>query len=187
MTRIHAIYTLIAVAAVAVCGGCDRNIVWTRTVGIPSAGWTAQHPVLFELDPKAYEPEENKYVLMTARAVGDTVPRLRGDFHAYLSLRYRDDCNIRALGVEVEKLGLDEALRNDTVIFTLFHDGGGAAGHGRFGLNETTVPLPYTFRVAEGTVITVTPLQYPEPLTGVMSLTLTLSKQPMTEKSRYKF
>lgn len=154
---------------------CDKNVAWTDTVSIPERGWTSDHPVVFNLDPKAYEPEENKYVLMTARAVGDTVPRLRGNYHAILSLRYKDDCNARSVRLALEKVSLDTDIRRDTITFTLFHDGGGSAGHGRFGLNETTLNLPYPFTADNGTTLTVTPLTYSAPIIGMLSITLTLS------------
>lgn len=158
-----------------ISGGCDRNVAWTDTVSTPERGWTSDHPVVFELDPKAYEPEENKYVLMTARAVGDTVPRLRGDFHAMLSLRYKDDCNARSLRLALEQVALDvDEIRRDTLNFRLFGDDGASTGRGRFGLNETALELPYPFHASDGTVVTITPLPYSEEIDGVLSLTLTL-------------
>lgn len=158
----------------AICVGCDKNVAWTDTVSIPEKGWTSDHQIIFELDPKAYEPEENKYELMTARAVGDTVPRLRGDFHAYLSLRYKEDCIARSVRLAFEQASLDDEIRTDTLEFRLFDDAGRSLGRGRFGINETSVILPYPLKAGLGTVITVTPVNYPEPITNLLSLTLTL-------------
>lgn len=143
-------------------------------MSIPEKGWTSDHPIIFNLDPKAYEPEGNKYELMTARAIGDTLPRLHGSFKASLSLRYKDDSNARSVSVIMEQASLDRGIQLDTLAFTLFDNHGNSAGQGRFGLNETTITLPNDLIVSEGTIITLYPLPYPQPPSSLLSLTLTL-------------
>lgn len=166
--------TVCILITVLFTGGCDKDVAWTDTVSIPEQGWTPESPLTFELDLKAYEPEENRFVRMTAQAVGDTVPRLRGDFSASVSLRYRDDCNARSLRVVMESASLDREITTDTLTFRLFSPEGESVGQGRFGLNETTLRLPAPLTVSEGTVITFTPLDYSTPVTDLLSLTLTL-------------
>lgn len=165
----------ILTSAVALCmTDCDKNIAWTETVSLPVKGWTQSQPIVFNLDPEAYKPEVNKYEYMTSKAIGDTIPRLKGIFQAHLSLRYKDDCNASDMKIVVERAALDTEITRDTIAIRFFDNDGAAEGHGRFGLNETSIPLNSPLIVSDGTTITVLPIDYKTPVTGLLSLTLTL-------------
>lgn len=173
-------YVLIPAFVMLACfSSCKHDVAWTHTESIPEDGWTSEHPVVFQLDPKAYEPEENRFVKMTSQAVGDTLPRLKGEFRAMLSLRYKDDCNASSLRIVIENASLPTGIHTDTISVTLFDKEGNPTGRGRFGLNEVVHPLPIPFTVTEGTTLTLSPLDYHTPVTGLLSTTLTLRELGM--------
>ena len=155
---------------------CDKNVAWTDTKTVDRDGWSADSPVSFSMDPLAYEPDKDRdrFAEMPARAVGDTVTRLRGCFDATLSLRYADDCNTSEISLIIEQASLDTEISADTISVTLFSRDGTPAHRGRFGINETSVTLPRPITVSQGTQLNVSPLPYDTLPSGILSATLIL-------------
>lgn len=156
-------------------GGCRNDIKWSRTQSISPDGWLPEEVIEFNLDPAAYQPPpENRFAEMTARAVGDTLQRWLGMYHAYVAVRYLNECNVADLALVAEKAGLDEPITTDTLRFRLFNQAGRPLGRGRLGINEARCEI-YPFKVANGTTLSLRPAQYTDTVTGITDITLILS------------
>ncbi|MDE5842945.1 MAG: gliding motility lipoprotein GldH [Muribaculaceae bacterium] len=167
----------VALGMIIMLGACRRDILWSESKSIPAAGWTFAQPLDFVLDPAAYEPPlPNKFAEYTARAIGDTTERIIGSYHAALSLRYRHNCNAEAVALIAEKYGLNEPTVCDTLCFRLFNTDGAPTGKGRLGIFETTIQLPGIFRVKEGTILSIRPIEYADTISGITDITLFLSR-----------
>lgn len=177
-SKIHALSRQAAFLLPAlIFASCRDDVAWTETHAIDEDGWLPDCPAVFELDPVAYEPEVNRFTEMTNKALGDTIARLRGRYHADLSLRFRDDCNSREVTIVVEHASLDAEISCDTITYRLIGTDGNPLGSGRFGLHEVTQTLPAPLIVGEGTRLSVAPIGYSSPPEGILSATL-LVKNP---------
>lgn len=156
---------------------CDDNIAWTGSLPVDPKGWKSLESLDFQLDPEAYKPEEsNRFARMTAIATGDTVRRLRGSFHPTISLRYREDCNTRELRLVAEHLSLESPTHTDTLYVRLFDDAGRPTGSGKFGIHEAQIPLPDNITITPGYILSIHPVEYATPPSGITDLTLILRR-----------
>lgn len=164
-----------ALGIILLLGACRKDILWSESKRLPADGWTTEHSIDFNLDPAAYEPPPaNRFAEFTARSIGDTTARIIGTYHAFLSLRYRSDCNAAKIGLIVEKFGLSEPTSTDTITLTLFDASGSPTGKGRLGIYETGTPIAGEFHVKEGTILSVRPISYCDTIFGLSSLSLFL-------------
>lgn len=169
----------LAFCAISILGSvsCRNDVAWNASVQLNPEGWNYHEPATFLIDRAAYSPDPaNRFEAMTAKATGDTIAQIRGQFQAILSLRYSQACNAREISLAVEQSSLDAPLRTDTLTFRLFSDSGTPLGSGRFGIYEISMPLPHPLTVSEGTSISVTPTAYAEEPSGFSDITLLLKK-----------
>lgn len=158
-------------------GGCRNDIAWCETQKISPDGWLPSDIVEFNLDPAAYEPKpENRFAEITARAVGDTLPRWLGTYRATLAVRFLDYCNVSTLDLVAEKAGLDEPIVADTISIPLYNNDGNAVGNGRFGISEAKYEIR-NFTIADGTTFSLRPIDYSDTIVGISDITLLLHKQ----------
>lgn len=163
--------------------GCRKSVEWSHTVAVPADGWDNECPVIFSIDPQAYLPKNaDRFKEMTDRAMGDTLPRLHGRYRAILSLRYLDDCNAASLRLVVESASLERDIHTDTITVPLFSADGRPLGKGRFGLNEVSVTFPEPYEVTSGSILTVTPVEYSTPVTGLQYVTLILENEASAQR-----
>ena len=166
---------VVVTAAALGCAACNNDIVFSDSKPLDPRGWMQNAPAIFELDPAAFCPEpSNRFAILTARATGDTISRLRGEFMATLSLRYTGDCNAWELKVVAERSALDRPIRTDTLFFRLFDSSGAPCGKGNLGIYEVSATLPYIFSVTEGTTLSILPDNYKTPPRGICDATLLL-------------
>ena len=158
-------------------GGCRNDIAWCETQDVSPDGWLPSDIVEFNLDPAAYEPKpDNRFAEMTARAVGDTLPRCLGTYRATLAVRFLDYCNVSSLDLVAEKAGLEEPLVVDTISIPLFDNDGIAVGNGRFGISEAKYEIG-DFTIADGTTFSLRPINYSDTIVGISDITLLLHQQ----------
>lgn len=156
---------------------CRDDVAWNASIKLDPEGWNFLEPATFIIDRAAYTPDpSNRFEEMTARATGDTIAKIRGNYDALISLRYSTKCNAREIQLAVEQCSLDSPLHTDTLTFSLFSPAGQPLGTGRFGIYEVSEYLPERLMVSEGSSISVTPIQYSEELTGFTDITLLLKK-----------
>lgn len=172
ITLISTLFSILTLLGV----GCRENIVWSEARLLPDKQWPASLTIDFNIDPEAYSPPPaNRFEEMTSRTSGDTLPRLRGQFKAIVSLRYGRDCNARSVKIVAECNSLDLPTRSDTLYFRLFDDNDNPLGAGHFGLFEQFADLPGIFPVSDGTILSLHPIEYDgPPLEGISSATLIL-------------
>ncbi len=174
--RHHISFLAACLLVMAITGSCRNDIVWSSSEKVPSDGWLPDEFVQFDLDPSAYDPKPaNRFAELTARAVGDTAERHLGVYHATLAIRYLEDCNVSELRLAVEKAGLDEPLRNDTIRIPLFRNDGKPAGKGRFGIYETSLKL-YPFTISNGTTVSFSPVAAKDTVRGITDIILLIHK-----------
>lgn len=168
------LYIAIAAAAAIICAACNSDIAFSDSKNIPE-DWSINNPVVFELDPAAYEaPQTNRFAKFTAEAMGDTATHLHGDFRASIALRYTQSCNARQIKIIAERSALDRPTRSDTLLLNLFDEAGIPLGSGRLGIYETSVAIPYIFSISSGTNLSLYPINYDTTLFGLSDATLTL-------------
>lgn len=154
---------------------CRHDIKWIQTEEVDQNGWLPTQPVEFDLDPPAYLPKpENRFAEITARAIGDTLPRYMGTYKATLAIRYNNRCNVSRIDIIAEKVGLDEPITTDTIRIPLFDNDGNPEGTGHLGIYEKSIDL-YPFKVADGTMLSLRPADYSESVKGITDVTLILS------------
>lgn len=165
-----------SIAGLSLCA-CRDDVAWSKTVPLDSDGWLPEYVVEFQLDPAAYAPDpENRFAQMTARAIGDTVPRILGDYDAVLSVRYLKDANAGTLRLVVEQESLDSPTRTDTIAIRMFDADGEPAGSGHLGIFESRAHIPGPFKVSDGTTLSVRPIVYADTVRGITDVTLLLLK-----------
>ncbi|MDE6271894.1 MAG: gliding motility lipoprotein GldH [Muribaculaceae bacterium] len=180
--RFHDISIIIGILSLITATGCRDDIKWSESRKISSEGWTPDQVIEFNLDPAAYQPKpENRFAELTARAMGDTLPRCLGNYQAVLAVRYLDKCNVARLDLIIEKAGLDESIVTDTLRIPLYYDDGNPVGKGRLGIFEASVVLP-GFRVSNGTILSLRPATDTDTIRGISDITLLLSQNPESQE-----
>ncbi len=182
--RFRDISIIFGILSLFLAMGCRDDIKWCESRKIPAEGWLSGEIIEFNLDPAAYQPNpENRFAEMTARAMGDTLPRCLGTYQAVLAFRYVDKCNVSRLDLILEKAGLDEPISTDTLRIPLFLPDGTPIGKGRFGIFETSIVVP-DFKVSNGTLLSLRPATEADTIRGLSDVTLLLTQKGHPQKTQ---
>lgn len=171
---------VLSILTFILCGmnSCRKDICWSDTQPINGQEWSILNPVTFNLDPMAYHsPYKDDFERKTAEAIGDTIPRLHGRYEAVVSLRYSGNCTTSSLDVVVERMALQGEITCDTLRFELFDPANRPEGRGRFSIYEVSQKLPPPYTALPGAIISLYPVEYSEPVKGIRSATLILSRE----------
>lgn len=182
MSRTNALqkYALCGAAFVAlISAACRRDVAFSQSNPVDSHAWLPSQELSFDLDPGAFVPEpSNRFALLTAKAMGDTVHHLRGTYRAVLAIRYDRRCNLRAIPLKIWQESLtDREFRTDTAYVDLNDSYRTPAAPGHLGIYEVKWELPQELTILNGHSIHVAPPATTDTLRGITDVTLMLYKR----------